>query len=333
MTGPYRPPEGGDQPDTPPHWVQNQPATAYPPVYPHPGAGLPGGPGIDPRRGFAGKIWPKIAAVLGVLVAVATFALVRAGLDGWLGSGDGRDRANPAASRSGPASPTGPPPGDAFAGTPAAQYPQGAAGIALPKATATGVFTAKQVTGALAGVKKAMIASRLDNQMLVRHNPEPFLGLVAADDKTLLRKDFAANNFKAFATQFAPGVTPAKEAPRVKGKITYRSITTGQGLPALEITTNFVWVYPFQVSTSQPGDDLVVVREELVWHYLQPKVTKSSRGLWLFNGQSYASNIDCAQYEKGFVAPGKRGLQNGLRSEDQDTVFDPDASLDLKTTC
>jgi hypothetical protein len=296
---------------------------------------MPGVPGVEPRRGLAGKVWPRIAAVLGVLVAIATFALVRAGLDGWLDSGEVRHRANPAASRPGPASPTGPPPGDAFAGTPAAKYPQGAAGITLPTAATTGVFTATQVAGALAGVKKAMIASRLDNQMLVRHNPEPFLNLVAPDDKTVLRKDFTTNNFKVFATQLAPGAKPAKEAPRVTGKITYRSITTGQGLRALEITTKFVWVYPFQVSTSRPGDDLVVVRDELVWHLLEPtKVTKSSRGLWLFNGQSYASNIDCAQYEnKGFLAPGKRGLQNGLRSEDEDTVFDPDGSLDLKTTC
>jgi hypothetical protein len=354
----YRPPAPGYPspvygPPTPGYWAPPpgyEPPPAYgtpppgygpPPAYgtPPPGYGppppwaapLPGGTAAPGRqRGLAGKIWPKLAAGLGVLVAVCTFALVRAGLNGWLGAADERGQANPTASQSGGVSATSTATGP-FAGTPAADYAEGVAGITLPKAAATGLFTAKQVGDALAGVKKVLIAGRLDSQMLVNRNPEPFLKLVAPDDRTLLRKDFASHDSSVFVTQFAPGTKPAREAPRVKGRITYRATTT-DGYQALEITTNFVWVYPFQVSGGGPGDNLVVVHDELVWHFLRPaEVAKSSRGLWLDRGESYASNVDCDQYRKGFIAPGKP--KAGPGTEDPDVIFDPEGSLDLPTTC
>jgi hypothetical protein len=262
------------------------------------------------------------------------FGLVKAGLGGWLGDSDGK--AYPTASHPSGISATSTATaaaGGPFAGTPAADYPEGAAGITLPKATASGVFTAKQVADALNSVKKALIAGRLDSRMLVDRNPDAFLKLLAPDAKASLRKDFASDDFSVYATQFAPGAQPAKETPRVKGRVTYR-VTRSDGIPALEVTTNFVWVYPFQVPGADPGDNLVVVHDELVWHVLQPsKVQKSSRGLWLNSGESYASNIDCDQFNKGLIAPGKQEIGIGGDTEDPDSMFDPDRALDITSNC
>jgi hypothetical protein len=181
-------------------------------------------------------------------------------------------------------------------------------------------------------VKKVLVAGRLDSQMLVNRNPEPFLKLVAPDDKAVLRKDFDAHRSRVFATQFAPGTKPATGAARVKGRMTYRA-TTSEGFKTLEITTNFVWVYPFQMPGAEPGDNLVVVHDELVWHVLRPtEVAKSSRGVWLDHGQSYSSNVDCDQYRKGFIAPGKPKSGPGT-DNDPDAMFDPERTLDLPTTC
>jgi hypothetical protein len=268
-----------------------------------------------------------------VIVAVCAFGLVKAGLGGFLASDDGKHKAYPTASHPDGIAATSTATaaaGGPFAGTPAANYPEGTAGITLPKAVASGGFTAKQVRDALADVKKALVAGRLDSQMLVKRNPDPFLKLFAPDARSDMRKDFSTDDFSVYATQFAPGAKPAKETPRVKGRISYRT-TKVEGIPALEVTTNFVWVYPFQVSS---GDGIVVVHDELVWQVLHPsKVQASLRGLWLSKGQSYASNIDCDQYNKGLIAPGKPEFGIGPDTEDPDSMFDPDRSLDISTNC
>jgi hypothetical protein len=355
---PGQPPQWGQapQPGQPPQWGQNQPWEQNPPTAPYPRVPPPapeygaapgqvpppwGGqapdwattPDPQPKRSLGAKVWPKIAGSLGVIVVVCVFGLVKAGVGGFLDASDEKDKAYPTASHPSGIAATSTATakaGGPFAGTPAAKYPEGAAGITLPKAAASGVFTAKQVGDALASVKKVLVAGRLDSQMLVSRNPDPFLKLLAPAAKDDMRKDFSSDDFSVYATQFAPGAKRATVAPRVKGRISYR-VTKIEGIPALEMTTNFVWVYPFQVSA---GDGLVVVHDELVWQVLQPsKVQKSVRGLWLDHGQSYASNIDCDQYDKGLIAPGKPEFGAGPDNEDQDSMFDPDRTLDISDNC
>jgi hypothetical protein len=290
-------------------------------------------PGPQPKRSLGAKLWPRIAGGLGVVVAVCVFGLVKAGIGGFLDASD--DKTYPTASPPsgvGATSTATAAAGGAFAGTPAAKYPEGAAGITLPKTAASGVFTAKQVGDALTSVKKALVAGRLDSQMLVNRDPNTFLKLLAPAAKDDMRKDFSTEDFSVYATQFAPGVKRATEAPRVKGRISYR-VTKVEGIPALEMTTNFVWVYPFKVSGAA-GDGLVVVHDELVWQVLQPsKVQAPVRGLWLDHGQSYASNIDCDQYDKGLIAPGKPEVGVGPDTDNPDSMFDPNRTLDIQTNC
>lgn len=371
MTGPHFPYESGDQPLS----GQNPPGAgppAYPPAPalpappalqgppPPPAAPQAGGPfaqadavpplwGGQPQvpgwgatpppvaehgRGIAGKIWPKVATGLAVLLIVCAAGVVKAAANGWL---DSDNTAYPKSSHPSGVSATSA--GEAtaagsFAGTPAAAYPQGEAGITLPEAAASGVFTAKQVGNALTSVKKALIAGRLDSQMLVSRDPDAFLKLFSPAAEKDLRDDFASQEFSVYATQFAPGVEAADEAPRVKGRVTY-TVTTSDGVPVIEVTTNFVWVYAFQVSGTEAGDNLVIVHDELVWQVPQAsKVTESSRGLWLHTGQVYASNMDCDQFDKGLIAPGGQGVQAAPGGgENEDSMFDPERALDAGSTC
>ncbi|HEY8474515.1 MAG TPA: hypothetical protein VIL37_18015, partial [Natronosporangium sp.] len=71
--------------------------------------------------------------------------------------------AQPSPSASAPPSP--------FAGTPAEEFAEGAEGIELPPAEPVGDYTADQVQKALEQVREALIAARLDESMLVEHDP------------------------------------------------------------------------------------------------------------------------------------------------------------------
>jgi hypothetical protein len=222
-----------------------------------------------------------------------------------------------------------------FAGTPAANFPAGTAGITLPKAVKTGVFSAADVSKALASVRKALIAARLDKPMVVSRNPEPFLKLMAVDARADLRKDFSAVTFATYATQTAKGSTLAAPTPRVKGKITYRATKASDGVRVLEVVTNFVWAYPFVAAKQDPGDDIVIVHDKVTWQvpYVND-VTTSARGLWVDTAESYGWNIDCAQFDKGYIAPGKADQGTGPGpTEDPDAMYDPEHTIDISDSC
>jgi hypothetical protein len=78
----------------------------------------------------------------------------------------------------------------AFAGTPAANYPKGTAGITLPPAKAVLGFSARQVAADLAKVRTALIASRLDPRMIDRHDTSGFVRLLAPTSQAYAEKQF-----------------------------------------------------------------------------------------------------------------------------------------------
>src|SRR5690349_7009389 len=184
------------------------------------------------------------AAAIAVLLAVAVPAL-RSQLPA---SGD-RGTAYPTQSVPGGVSATtsaGALPSDPFVGTPAAAYPKGRAGISLPRATAVTGFTAAQVTAALARVRTALIAGRLETSMLLGHDAAPLLALLAGNQRATVGKWFTSASFDTVATWIDPAVRldPA-EQPRVSGRVTYTSLLV-DGIQTLRVTTNFVWVYAFE---------------------------------------------------------------------------------------
>jgi hypothetical protein len=223
-------------------------------------------------------------------------------------------------------------PTDPFAGTPAATYPKGAAGITLPPPKAAPGFTAAEVKSALAQVRGALIAGRLTPSMLIGHDPKPFLALLAPNARDDVRKWFADKGFTSVATWIDPRVTldPA-EQPRVSGRVTYTS-TMVDGIPTLRVTTNFVWIYAF-TGADHP---LAVEHDETLWELPSaPNLRAGDRGLWIRTTKSYAAWVDCAAAAQGLLAPTRTGAANPvpLSTEDQDAYLKADHSLEITDDC
>ncbi|WP_203917344.1 hypothetical protein [Rugosimonospora africana] len=224
-----------------------------------------------------------------------------------------------------------------FEGTPAANYPEGADGITMPAAAAVSGFSTAQVKAALNQVHNALVAARLDSKMVVNRDPSAFLALVSGGERDDLRKDFSSDQFSTYATQVAPGHKLSKFSPRVQGRTTFRAATNSNDVREIEIITNYVWVYAFDEPASEPGDNLVVIHDTVTWDVPSTSdVEKSDQGLWVDESESYGSNVDCDEFDKGLIAPGQPQMDlggGGSSTEDPDSMFDPDRSLDISNTC
>jgi hypothetical protein len=191
--------------------------------------------------------------------------------------------------------------GGPFAGTPAAAYPKGEAGIEVPPATAVDGFTIEQVRAALANVRAALVAGRLDRRMLVGHDPAVLTALFDPEPRAAVATMFQGpvNTAAGLATWVDPAarLDPA-EAPRVSGSITYAA-GAGPGRPVLRVTTNFVWVYAFA------GPDLATpyaaVHDNVQWDF------PAGRGMWATSIKSYYTAVDCGAWSRGLLAPGRIG--------------------------
>ncbi|MCG5457226.1 hypothetical protein PSH03_002333 [Micromonospora sp. PSH03] len=269
--------------------------------------------------------------VLTVLMVVGGVVLVGRVADGVSASAS----ASPTASPTPPVSRVGEP-RDLFAGSPAASFAPGEEGVRMPAAKATGPFTAAQVRTALESVRKALIKSRLDTSMLMG-DPEPFLALLAPDARERLRPDFTSNSFLRYATRMA---SPSQWQPgaRAAGRISYRATTEEKGIRLLEVSTEFVWAYPFNVDPRAPaGAAVVALRDRVVWQVPHPDdVQASSKGLWLGSAEAITWNADCAQLRDGWVREqywlaalhGKR-----IPAGDPGTIFDLGAPAPTTMRC
>jgi hypothetical protein len=246
-------------------------------------------PKRDPRD-FWGIV---LAVVVGGLVLVAVIPHPKS----WLPSGD-ETQAVPSGitvttTESGKqASP--------FTGTPAEAYAVGEKGISLPKATAVTGFTATEVGASLRKVRTAMVATRLDQTMLVAHDPKPFIAMLSPGQHDEMAGWFRDTRFDSLATWISPAVhLDPSERPRVSGRVTYASHKV-DGIQTLQITTNFVWVYAFT------GTDrsLATVHDEVRWEFPKSATTvPEDRGLWVAQVQGYRFGVDCAAAKQGMLAP------------------------------
>jgi len=228
-----------------------------------------------------------------------------------------------------------PPPKTAFEGTPADAFAKGSAGIVLPAARAIADFTKEEVAAALAQVKEALIASRLSDEMLYEHDQTHLLALFAEPSAEDIRNAFQDHDGGLIATMIAPGHHLIPDGIRVKGEITFDSRTI-DGVPTIEVKTNFIWVYAFTGALKEPGDHLVTVHDQHTWIFPdEDEVDPADRGMYLWGeeSQSLATGVDCSQPED-LIALGERTEVDG-GDHDPDAAFDPNGSLEVdeKTAC
>ncbi len=231
------------------------------------------------------------------------------------------------------ADPNGP-----FAGTPAAKWPIGAAGITVPAAVAVTGFTKAQVATDLNTVRKLLTDARLDPRMLVNHDASAFLALIAPDERSDLKAMFTKPStdggaITSLATLLDGTVKLDSYGPRVSGRITFAAARDNHNdLNVLQIITNYVWAYSFVGH----DDNVVVLHDEIHWwFYRSADVDNVDLGAWPSTFQGYGQDIDCADFNQGLVAPplSDQGSGPDLGANDPNQFYDPDHSLDITNTC
>jgi hypothetical protein len=162
----------------------------------------------------------------------------------------------------------GGPPADPFAGTPADQWANGAAGIVVPAATAVGPFTASQVAAAYETTRKLLIAQDLDHTALLGGAPTAFANLLVPKQRSQFiagldkigTKSGEELSTRSWVASFAPGTTALiGSVIKVHGSMSARA-TTDDGNSVLQIDVNYRFAYPVEPPRA-PQDWMRVVRE------------------------------------------------------------------------
>lgn len=226
-----------------------------------------------------------------------------------------------------------------FTGTPAADWPDGEAGVAVPAATAVGPFTTQQVADAYTKVRQAVITSRLDRAVLEQHDVERYLTLLAKDSQKNMRPVFSNDPTEAhaYATRLATGQKLLPAAPKVRGRM-WAEKGTKQG--ELVVHTNFVFAYAFV--TPEPDklrdvmDIVAVDRWDVDYSVLTGKYAPSSLGIWPVRSQGFTYSMGCEALRAGYLAPAyseRAGNAASTQGKDGTTYFDPGSELPAHSTC
>ncbi|MFI2473302.1 hypothetical protein [Nocardia xishanensis] len=228
-----------------------------------------------------------------------------------------------------------------FADTPAAMWREGAGGIQAPPAHPVGPYSAEQVGQFMERVRRLIITARLDRTVLETRDPRPVLDQLAPALVEKLRPDLAPGKEKEswyVAERIAEGARLLPVQPRVTGWMTPTVDEHG----GLAIRTNYLVAYAFDVPDPEkiegPMDIVAVVRQEIEYRWIDdPKYAADARGVWFGEARGFSYSVDCAQSERGFLAPDYDNpretggmVAHTRRSEE---YFDPTIPLPTEDGC
>ena len=152
-----------------------------------------------------------------------------------------------------------------FAGSPAAGYADGAAGIVPPHPRAVGHYSARSVAAAYATVRKLLIAAYLDPRTLRGGSPDAFARLLIPQqrawfvhglDKTGVDSHGLRRSTRDDVVSFAPGTTRiAGGVIKVHGTM-WAQQAHQDGQRVLRIRSSYLFVYPVE----RPGDTATPTR-------------------------------------------------------------------------
>lgn len=197
-----------------------------------------------------------------------------------------------------------------FRGSPALQWADGAAGIEVPEAAATGGMTKEQVADALAKAKQFLVAANLDPATLRGERPAAALALMDPQDKTtkdqvaasFARPGLDQNPLDLFSRYDPAELKLVGDVVKVRGRMW---VEPGEGPGQAHIRVDYSFVYPF--AKAQGGSDLVertIVRREATFSIADPRKWTATAGkLWLVAYQRDIANSSCDKHD-GFLHPG-----------------------------
>nr|WP_250287922.1 hypothetical protein [Streptomyces atroolivaceus] len=265
------------------------------------------GPTWEETHGRARKR-RRLAAVLGFAVVVAILVItMRPSLltDHLPGGGDSAD-AGPAAGPVGVADADRPTREEPFRGSPALHWADGAAGIELPEAEATGGMSKAEVEHALRATRQLLISANLDPATLRGESPDEALELLdplQKGERERLERSLAEPSeeqdpLMLFSRFDAEEAQLAGDVVKTRGRMTFEAGAAG----SVEVHTDYTFVYPLV----RPGGDEVartIVRRRLTTALHDPERFAATRGkLSVVSSQQNVGNTDCETYD-GFLHP------------------------------
>jgi hypothetical protein len=203
-----------------------------------------------------------------------------------------------------------------FAATPAADWPTE---VPVPAATATGRFTAAQVTAAYQAVQRTTTEARLDPAVILHHDNGPYLATLTPGIKL---PDPGSR-----VTKIADGYQLLPVPPKVSGDMTSSVDDHGD----LVVHANFVYAYAFQPPSHEapatPWDIVSVIHENADYTIVDGKP-------WPTTEKSYFSEMNCDLSQQGQLAPaysGRRGTRPD--TESPTALYDPKHTVDIPGNC
>ncbi|MFD3513975.1 hypothetical protein [Streptomyces sp. NPDC058657] len=198
---------------------------------------------------------------------------------------------------------------DPFRGSPAALWADGAAGIPLPAARATGWMSAAQVEQALARTRDFLVGSNLAADVLRGERPGKAIALINPRqqdmtrflDRAFRKPDAEHDPLLLFSRFDASKTRLVGDVVKVRGTMTFREGERG----ALEVATDVSYVYP--VVRPAPGSrDVVrtVVRRAVVASSDDPARVRTEPGTFsLVSYKVHMTNAGCGTDLTGYFAP------------------------------
>ena len=191
-----------------------------------------------------------------------------------------------------------------FAGTQAASWADGAAGVEVPEAAGVGAYSAEQVEAAYQRVREAVVAARLDRRVVRDHDLEPLFGLFAPDLRESMRVLFDGRNdgeAALVATRVDKGARLAEVEPKVRGRMFAEVGPEGE----LAVRTDYTFAYAFTPDRPEalrgPLDAVVLSRFQV--RYSVRAGGPGVEGLWADASVGSLRSIACSSAKRGYLAP------------------------------
>ncbi|ATY11200.1 hypothetical protein CU254_12520 [Amycolatopsis sp. AA4] len=216
-----------------------------------------------------------------------------------------------------------------FLNTPAQNWPEGIAGLAVPAPAKVGTFSAKQVGDAQEQVKHAVEVAQFDKNVLEGHRADGYLGLFAPDSRAHLQDDP-----QSLVVYLQDGYRLLPVSPRMTGKMTVRPGEAGE----LYLHVSYVVAYAFDPGNrviEGPGDLEPFVRTDADYVMRSGSAwAPGSRGLWLAESSGYSTEVSCVAAKQRLLAPAFADPDfTGPSLSPEPGQFDPDKPAPVKGNC
>jgi hypothetical protein len=198
-----------------------------------------------------------------------------------------------------------------FAGSPAADYANGAAGIVLPAAHRVGQFSRAQVAAAYSTVKDMLVAAMLNRPAMDGAKPTALGTLLISRQRSWFYRHLTrpirprhkpAWLTRAWVTAFAPGTQVVGTIVKVHGAPMTAKVVTASQRTALQISSDYIFVYAVQQPGAPASRVRIVAQQYATVQFAQWTDPGGSLQPWITDfGASYAG-AQCGQAD-GFVHP------------------------------